>query len=74
MEIKIGTRVEVVEHSLLAFLVGHTGAVVKEKIPESQWAMLSGRTNWTIKFDEPIAIMGETIQEATLREDSLAVI
>lgn len=74
MNIKIGTRVEVVEHSFLPALVGCTGTVLEEKIPESQWAMLCGKTNWTIKLDTPLTLLGETLVEATVREDSLAVI
>lgn len=71
---KVGTRVEVVEHAFLSFLVGCTGTIVAEKLPESQWAMLSGKTSWTIQLDTPLHLDGETICEATVREDSLAMI
>lgn len=70
----IGTRVKVVEHPFLPALVGCTGTIIEEKIPESQIAMLSGKTSWKIKFDTPITLLGNTLMEATVREDSLAVI
>lgn len=74
MEMKIGTRVEIVEHTFVSALVGCTGTIIEEKIPESQWAMLCGKTNWAIQLDTPLILMGETIREATVREDSLALI
>ena len=70
----IGNRVKIVECPFFPALVGCTGAIIEEKIPESQFAMLSGKTSWLVKLDVPITLMGETITEATVRESSLAVI
>lgn len=71
---KIGSKVIVAEHIFIKELVGKTGTIVAEKLPESQIAMLRGIASWTVKFDEPLKIRGEVIDECSFREDSLELI
>ena len=70
----IGKRVEVIECAFLPALVGCTGTIIAEKLPESQIAMLSGKTSWIVQLDTPITLYGETLNEAAVREDFLALI
>ena len=71
---KIGSKVIVAEHVFIRELVGQTGTIVAEKLPDSQIAMLRGIASWTVKFDTPLNIRGEVIDECSFREDSLELI
>ena len=71
---KIGSKVIVAEHVFIKELVGKTGTIVAEKLPESQIAMLRGIASWTVKFDEPLKIREEVIDQCSFREDSLELI
>lgn len=71
---KVGTRVEVTEHFFISELVGVTGTLVEERLPQSQLAMLCGVSSWKVNLDTPITLYGETLVDIVVREDALTTI
>lgn len=72
---KIGDKVTVCGRAaLIEELVGKTGTIIEERIPESQSAMLAGITNWIVRFDVPVRIRGSEIKTCGFRETELKLI
>ena len=50
---KIGDKVIVINPLYAQITNGAVGTIVKEYIPNSQWAMLHGVSKWSVEFDNP---------------------
>lgn len=69
---KIGNRVVVNDGQFVPnVLVGRSGIIVDERVPESQIAMLCGIASFVVKLDEPVDLKTSKFSVITLPSNML---